>query len=1117
MVENSTGSDRHDERAAGNCPSHDVLFQFLQSRLSEDQARRIAVHLDACPRCLAGAEDATSRGHWLSDLQLVQQCMVDVADNEAINIPHDSSVGVNVSSDQEIFARSAIPVLNTDRFRNLTPIGRGGCANVFRADDTALGRVVALKIPHASLFADSAAAKRFQTELRATALLHHPHIVALYDAGFDDHQGYIVFEHIAGPTLAEWLARQTIPVSVQVAATIVAQLADGVEHAHAAGILHRDLKPSNVLLDETRQSDGLPFTPRIADFGIARFLDSDVTHTIHDTILGSPPFMSPEQAQGDRNRIGPASDVYALGGILYQLLTQRLPIAGSGVADTLRRVVTDEPTPPHRYRQEIPRDLEAICLKCLEKDPQRRYAAAQELGADLQRYLDGEPVSVRPPTPAESLFRVARRHPAWTALTGIVAAAAALVIVLLTRHSSEVVELADELGDKNAQLTSVNEELTTARDEARHAVYAYDMRAAFDAAEKADARMVRSLLDRYADGSELSSYRSIDWEYLWLRANLPHREILNLADAVYMAKLSPDGKTLAVVGADARIRLCDFASGQIAAEWPSGQGELNGIRFSPDGERLWTAGDDGTVVCWSRATRQRLYTIEAHKPALAFEIVYDSRRGQIITCGREGTIRVWDAETGAARGVFEGHQRAVDTIHLHPDSQALFSQSMDGTIRMWNVESRECQRTVEMITGEGVVNVCPSPDGRWLAALSKESGLILYVLPQFAEVLRVPEANEPRRVCFDPESRRLFIGDVLGTIEEWSLTQEPGTAVEDAWSPTGRNWYAHQTQVSHLEWSPQSGELISTSRDGRVLAWQNMDEAMRYEFDISHREIRDFVGIPGDNRLLCVSEEGVTLDLIVEDADGATANARILDAEARWYWGAVSRDGKTLAAGADIGWVALWRNRDDRPYVHTAALGSTDTHWLTFTADGRHVCWTVLGGEPAMWIDASTGEMERLPLANPCHQLEFSPDGKLFAVTYEKTLRIVDLATRQTLCELKNPSLYGKTIQFFPDGKAIALADERKVRIHDVRTGSLLKELLGHEGLICGMAVSADGRTLATSSADGSVRLWHVPTGQNTARFTSFASDNSRCCLIDNDRWLAFSLTPNDIRVVRIR
>jgi eukaryotic-like serine/threonine-protein kinase len=302
-------------------------------------------------------------------------------------------------------------------------LGQGGMGIVYRAWHLRLQRPVALKMLLAGAYANRAERERFQREAEAVAALVHPNIVQVYDVGEVDERPFFTMELVDSGDLAKQL--QGVPQPALRAAGLVATLADAVHAAHQRGIVHRDLKPGNVLL----AADG---TPKVTDFGLARRLETGDGLTLSGTPLGTPSYMAPEQARGSRESIGPATDIYALGAILYELLTGRPPFkAESGLA-TLQQVMADDPVPPARLNRRVPRDLETICLKCLHKEAQRRYASAADLEADLRRFERGEPIKARPVGPVERTARWVWRRPslAGALVAGWVLAAALVVTVV---------------------------------------------------------------------------------------------------------------------------------------------------------------------------------------------------------------------------------------------------------------------------------------------------------------------------------------------------------------------------------------------------------------------------------------------------------------------------------------------------------------------------------------------------------------------------------------------------------------------------------------------------------------------------------------------------------------
>lgn len=306
------------------------------------------------------------------------------------------------------------------RFLVLSELGRGGGGVVVRALDPVLDRVVAVKLPRPEAVISLPLRERFLREARAVAVLSHPHLVQVYDVGTIGSVPYIASAYSPGPNLSQWLGQQREAVPPKLAARLVAVLAETVDYVHRQGLLHRDLKPSNILLDPlpddalspcTGRDDELPFTPKLTDFGLAKELAPSVEQTRTGTILGTPRYMAPEQAGGCLDQIVPATDVYALGAILYEVLTGRPPFCGRTDQEVLRRIIDGKLTWPRAWRSDLPRDLEAICLKCLEPDSRRRYRTARELADDLQHFLARRPVRARAAGPAVRLGKWCRRRP----------------------------------------------------------------------------------------------------------------------------------------------------------------------------------------------------------------------------------------------------------------------------------------------------------------------------------------------------------------------------------------------------------------------------------------------------------------------------------------------------------------------------------------------------------------------------------------------------------------------------------------------------------------------------------------------------------------------------------
>ncbi len=434
------------------CVSEAELHAFAVGELPEGVARLITLHLEGCPNCEATARrlDSLADPFLHSLRQAVHTPSHPFGPDSATNslAPRPTS-----QNSRDTFTDFACAQQNSSEplpqafpgYEILEELGRGGMGVVYRARQLRLGRVVALKILLSGAHASTERRARFRAEADAIARLHHPGIVQVYDVGENEGAPFLVLEFMGGGSLERRLAGKALPP--RQAAEMIETLARAIDHAHGHGIVHRDLKPSNILLsEEWEEGSGEPKTslptnltasapfprfhsplsaphspllaPKISDFGLAKQDMPELTSM--GQILGTPPYMAPEQAAGATN-IGPAADVYALGAILYELLTGRPPFVAASSLETLEQVRTREPIAPSRLTTGIPRDLETICLKCLEKEPGKRYGGARALADDLRRYLDGQPVLARPIGTGGRAWRWARRNPGWSAMIGSIA------------------------------------------------------------------------------------------------------------------------------------------------------------------------------------------------------------------------------------------------------------------------------------------------------------------------------------------------------------------------------------------------------------------------------------------------------------------------------------------------------------------------------------------------------------------------------------------------------------------------------------------------------------------------------------------------------------------------
>jgi tetratricopeptide (TPR) repeat protein len=458
------------------CPSAHQLKQLLDEELAEPEKDNVETHLESCAACQAflerlandtpldGARPSIPPSAGGADLPFLDGLK---------RVPpwaRSQSSGGAEAADTPVPTPASVPTV--PGYEVLRELGHGGMGIVYLARQVGLGRLVALKMLPAEAQANTGALARFRTEAEAVARLAHPNIVQIYEVGEAEGRPYLALEYVDGISLARKLGGTPLPTPQ--AAELVETLARAMQVAHQQRIVHRDLKPANVLLT----ADGVP---KVTDFGLAKLLDGAVAQTQSGGVLGTPPYMAPEQAASKSKAIGTATDVYALGAILYETLTGRPPFQAETPLETLQQVVADEPLPPSRLRLKLPRDLETICLKCLQKEPARRYASAAALADDLQRFLTGEPIRARPVGGAERLWRWCRRN---RAVASLLTAVVLLLVSIAAVSSFAAVNREQARRDiaKQKEIAEANERAANEREAEMKAVLQFVEERVFAAA-----------------------------------------------------------------------------------------------------------------------------------------------------------------------------------------------------------------------------------------------------------------------------------------------------------------------------------------------------------------------------------------------------------------------------------------------------------------------------------------------------------------------------------------------------------------------------------------------------------------------------------------------------------
>jgi WD40 repeat protein/predicted Ser/Thr protein kinase len=594
-------------------------------------------------------------------------------------------------------------------------LGRGGMGVVYWAKQMSLNRPVALKMIRAGLWADASEVRRFKNEAEAIANLDHPGIVTIHEVGEFQGQQYFSMKLVEGPSLDKVL--DNFRASPQKAARLVADIARAVHHAHQRGILHRDLKPSNILLDPHGQ-------PHITDFGLAKRLEGNSSLSISGSILGTPSYMSPEQASGQHGMVTTATDVYGLGAILYAVLTTKPPFQADSVLDTLQQVRERPPEPPRKVDRHVDRDLETICLKCLDKDPKRRYGSADAVADDLDRFLRGEPILARRASVSERVVKWARRKPA-------IAALAALLLLVATSGFAGVVWQWGEARTQRDQAVTARNDAEVKRREAQrrstrlaldrglglceqgHADYGLLWLARGLQLAKNDADDLQRLLRLSLAGwrHQVHPLRAIlehqaqvlavafrpdgramltgGYDYaarLWDADGKPQGDPWQHQSAVGSILFSPDGKTVLTLSYACVAQLWDFASGKLLGE-PFHE-RVHAAAWSPDGKTVLTGSWDETARLWDVVSRKPIGEPMKHK-GLVNAVAFSPDGKTVLTGGYDHTARLWDAATGRAIGKTMQHQDQVIAVAFSPDGKTALTASFDHTARLWDAASGE--------------------------------------------------------------------------------------------------------------------------------------------------------------------------------------------------------------------------------------------------------------------------------------------------------------------------------------------------------------------------------------------------------------------------------------------
>jgi WD40 repeat protein/tRNA A-37 threonylcarbamoyl transferase component Bud32 len=954
-------------------------------------------------------------------------------------------------------------------------LGRGGMGVVYEARHLSLNRTVALKMLHPSRLSSSVQLQRFRQEAEAVAALDHPNILPVYEVGSIQGQPYFTMKFAERGSVAdaEMKSGAEVPASgVTQHVTLVVQIARAVHYAHQRGIQHRDLKPHNILID----AGGRPY---VADFGLAKFEDRDSSLTLSTDVIGSPAYMSPEQAAGDTKNLTTATDIYGLGAILYELLTGQPPFAAGNIPGLLRKIAEEEPDATLLPNP----DLRTVCLKCLSKDPQRRYSSAEALADELERWLRGEPVQARPVSGMEHAIRWCRRRPALATTMG------ALLVALIAGVAGISVQW------RRAEQNAFHHDVER---------YAADLQVASQALAGHDLGLARRVLAAQIPREGQPDLRGFEWHLLQELCKGQHGAVLTGHTAtVTCVAISPDGTRAVSGGMDATLHFWDLRSGISITNVKAHGTVVWSVAFTPDGRQVVSAGADGKVLFWTNDGQPTGVSFDGVNAALSGD-------GSRLATSMSTPFRFFKASRGVT--VWDWHTRrvlfetnaAVRRVALSPDGQWLAGGGERTNIFLWNLNTGE---TRQLATADSPWAIAFSPDGKRLAAAGFNMGARVWNLQGDLASPFVLSGHQFKvwGIAFSPDSRRIVTSGSDRTLQIRSLETPDRATVLDG----------HDDEVWDVAWSRDDQRLVTASKDMSLHLWPARPAAetrsipsrkhWQPQFSRSGQRLLTLNDSPRSRAMVALRE--VPTGKVIEEFHG------------RWIAGFGGNGEDVVLLNDNTGELEHWRsaaqtiekgatleNFSQRTGGRGFAM-SQDGTTLVITYDQDSVIWNIADGRVRGIIPRAAKD--------PLLALSLSPHGDYFAytVTAPYTIWLHHLPSGRTI-ELKRHTEEVKGLDFAPDGRTLASAGvDRVIRLWNTTDGKLTGELVRYFEEASGVSFSPDGRLLASVGIAQSVNLWHLPTLREVFSLTTPEADGKIAFSPAGDA-IAFSAEPNMVRLL---
>ena len=1023
---------------------------------------------------------------------------------------------------------AAIPERSTQaphqigRFEIEQELGRGGHGVVFLAFDPLLRRRVALKVPRPENLSSQSMRDRFQREAQLAARLDHPNLVAIHEVDVFGPIAYLVTAYCPGPSLAQWLKLQsTLPSPVQ-ATRILLPLVEAVEFMHSHGVLHRDIKPGNILLDNSDVSatQDIPGVPKLTDFGLAIFVDANTRHTHSGALVGTLAYMPPEQVDSRRESIGPQQDVYSIGVVLYECLTGKPPFQGVTEADTIRQLLTDEPIPPRHLRQAIPRDLEVICLKCLQKDPRRRYVTAADFANDLRSFLNGEAIRARPISRFENLCKLARRHPTITGLSIVTAIMLLCVVGIAIWYTSA-------LERQSGKLRTALNRAETSESQLAAENYAFQIKFAEPMQAARARRELRGVLESMSPHSAQVDHRGFEWHYLMNVANQECR-LRGHRRPVYAVAVSPDGKLCASGSKDGLVLLWDLVSRLEIARWNAAEVAIQSIDFSQDGSLLWIAADDKnerrSLAAWDVASRCKI--VELPKVAgLHTASVFASLDHDVVGFIEHNDSKsvyflgLWNWRTGELRNLETPQKAQMSSASFSPDGRSLVASCFSPyETLVWELPSG---RRLPSITGHAwnVNDAAWSRDGRLLATCSSDETVKLWdVAENKLHLTYTGLGGRVRRIAFHPNGS-------LIAICRYSADNGPAPDIvalyDTSTGARSEQEFATDLMIHEITWSPTGKTMVIACEDHHVYLWNPFVPEPISTLKVDGKKEAWAVAFSPDSKTLAVGyddEAGMDREsLRLWNVDSGEGGPWLRGHQAMVTGVAFSPAGNRLYSAGYDNTIKIW-NIETNELIGDLGKHDEPVKCLAISRDGQTVA---TGGHDKLlklW-DTNSGR-PRLTLSGHgdlLHAVAFCPTKNVIA-SADNTFEIRLWNTQAQQPRLITDLVPFIALAFSPDGHQLAAADQNGfVSLYDTDTATLTKRFYGHHTQASAVAFSPDGKTLATGGNDHLVRLWHLPTSRELLALKDLSAPVIRLTFSPDGQHLAAALSDGSVRIWHAR